>query len=459
MRWLAAALLLAACQGAPSDGQLSKLDLSGLPKGFLLGTATAAHQIEGGNDNDWTDWENTSFPDGGPHIANGDKSGQADDSWNRFGTDLGLMQQLHANGYRFSIEWSRLEPQRGQWDAAAAARYRDWLTQLRANGIEPMVTLFHFTLPKWVAAQGGFESDQTVDDFVAFTRRAAMAFGDLVDVWCPINEPNVYAYSAYLTGEFPPGKMDSGLAADVLARLLLAQARSGHALRETDTVDADLDGHATWIGTAHHVRVFQPASSSTLDTTVAGLTDDFFNESTPRALIDGRLKLFVPGVRDIDRYDEELAQSIDWLGINYYTRDTVRTDLFDPTFSKQYVPNGAPTSQLGWDTYPQGMYLMLRRFDAYGVPLYVTENGIADDTDTRRVEYLTRHLEALALAAHDGADVRGYFHWSLLDNFEWAQGFAPRFGLFRVDYASPDFTRSPTKAVDTFITAAGQLPR
>ncbi len=447
-----------ACQGVPSDAELSTLDLSGLPRGFLLGTATAAHQVEGGNSNDWTDWENTSFPDGGPHIAGGDESGLADDSWNRFDNDLLLMKDLHANAYRFSVEWSRLEPSRGQWDEAAAARYRSWLVQLRANGIEPMVTLFHFTLPRWVAAQGGFESDQTMADFEAFTTRAALAFGDLVDVWCTINEPNVYAYSAYLTGEFPPGKKDERS----------GRRRAGPPLRRPRPVGARAAGERHRRRRRRrpgHVDRGRPPRARLS----AGLVEHARHHGGGA---DRRLLQRVHPARARHRPGEALrarrarrrpagrpnwrAASTGWASTT--TRATiVRADLGDPTFSKQYVPEGRPTSQLGWESYPQGLYLMLKRFDAYGVPLYVTENGIADSTDTRRVAYLTHHLEALALARRDGADVRGYFHWSLLDNFEWAEGFAPRFGLYSVDYGSADFTRTPTKAVDTFRAAADQL--
>jgi beta-glucosidase len=465
----ALALLAFACQSRPGVDQAQvEADAKALKPGFLLGTATAAHQIEGGNDNDWSDWETGHYDDGQPHIARGETSGLADDSWNRIDTDLALMKRLGTNAYRFSFEWSRLQKSKGAaLDPIAVERYHLWLTKLREAGIAPMVTLMHFTLPRWVSAEGGFESSQAVADFEAFVRQVAREFGPQVDTWCTINEMNVYALEGYSWGEFPPGKKDDLAAAHVLELQLEAHARAAAALREEDLWDADGDGRATFIGLAHHVRIFQASTTSAIDNGITGLTDDFFNESIPRALITGRVRVFIPGAADFDIPVEGLAGSVDWLGLNYYTRGYVRTDLGDPTFSKMYVPKERKVSQLGWDIYPDGLYLALKRLSAVGVPLYVTENGMADADDSQRVEFLQRHLLALTRAARDGVDVRGYFHWSLLDNFEWADGFAPRFGLFKVDYAAVDaqgkqtFERTPTKAVETmrgFAKALGLKP-
>jgi len=459
---LSLCLGLLACTERPgldaADPSLATLG-TGLPKGFLMGTATAAHQIEGGLDNDWTDWEAGSFPDGTPHVKHGDRSGLADDSWNRFDDDLALMKQLGATSYRFSVEWSRLEPERGAWNAAAMERYKEWVRKLRAAGIEPMVTLFHFTLPKWVAAQGGFESRQTMDDFADFSARVASELGDGVDLWCTINEPNVYAVEGWLEGIFPPGKKDDTKTQTlVLANLLEAHGLAAARIRAADTVDADGDGRATLISVAHHVRLFQPASNSTLDTYIAAVTDDYFNESTPRALVTGRILLDIPGTITVDKRIEGLAGSVDYLGINYYSRYIVRADLGAAALSQQYTLPGRPTSDLGWDLYPDGMYLSLMRFAAWGVPVYVTENGIADAKGELRVKYLKQHVAAVERAVADGADVRAYLHWSLLDNFEWADGFEPRFGLFAVDYGNGR-ARTATPAVETFRAIADHVPR
>lgn len=463
-------LTLAACTAAVAlsctarpgldgvDPDLSRLG-SGLPKGFLFGAAEAAHQSEGGNDNDWTDWEKGSFADGTPHIKHGDQSGLATDAWNKFDEDLALLESLHATTYRFSVEWSRLEPQKGQWNQAAMDKYKDWAKRLRAKGIEPLVTLFHFTQPKWVAAQGGFTNPATLADFEAFTRRVAQELGPDVDWWCTINEPNVFAAKGWLQGEWPPGlKGQTATQAEVMANLFRAHGKAAKALREVDTFDADGDGKATMISVAHHVRVFQPASASPLDTAIAGLTDDFFNESVPRALVTGHILLSVPGSVNIDEQVPELVNSIDYLGVNYYSRDIVRADFGDPSLSHQYVRAGRPVNSLNWDIYPDGLTLYLLRFKAWGVPIVITENGVADNDGTLRPKFLAQHVAAVEAAVAQGANVKGYVHWSLTDNFEWAEGFEPRFGLFKVDYANGR-TRTATSGVDTFQRIATHLPK
>ena len=457
---LLSALALSGCTARPGfDTQEPALDTlgKGLPAGFLFGAATSSHQVEGGLDNDWTEWERGSFPDGTPHIANGDQSGLAADSWNRFDEDLALLQQLGANTYRFSVEWSRLEPTKGAWDAAAMARYRQWATRLRAAGIEPMVTLHHFTLPRWVSEQGGFEGASTPDDFAAFARRVATELGDQVDLWCPINEINVYSTLGYLTGEWPPGAKDDQVRQILVMReMLRAHAKATAALREVDTTDADGDGQATVVTHAHHVRIFQPASHSVLDTTIAGLTDDVFNEAIPRAFKSGRFQVSVPGTVELDEPIEGLAGSLDVLGINFYTRDVVRADLGSAALSQMYFRPGRPVSDLGWDLYPDGLYQALKRYQAYGWPMVVTENGTADTDDDFRERFLRQHVAAMERAVAEGANVRGYYYWSLIDNFEWAEGYGPRFGLYRVDYAT--FARTPTKAVPTFQAIRANLP-
>ncbi len=445
--------LLAACAERPGfDLTSPSLDTLGktLPTGFLFGTATSAHQTEGGNVNDWTDFEQGTYPDGRPHITNGDQSGLADDSWNRFDEDLALMQALGVTAYRFSIEWSRLEPEEGVWNAQAMARYREWAVKLRAAGIEPSVTLFHFSLPRWVAAKGGLERPEVADDFAAYARRVGTELGDVVDFWCPINEINIVAAEGWLVGDFPPGNTgDTATRARVMAILLHAHAKMAKALREVDVVDANGDGKATLITTAHHVRIFQPATHSALDTAIAGLTDDFENEAVPRAFATGHIALTVPGTIDLQEDVPDLKGSIDVLGLNYYTRDIIRADLGSASLSTMHYRAGRPTNDQGWDLYPDGLYILLKRFSAYGWPIYILENGLSDQEGTKRSLFLEQHVAALERAVDEGVDVRGYFHWSLMDNFEFADGFWPRFGLYSVDYAN-DRKRTATPAVATF---------
>lgn len=453
-------VLLAACSDRPSfDPDVVRAAPlgKGLPAGFMLGTSTAAHQVEGGNQNDWTVWERGQWPDGRPHIKDGSVSGAATDSWNRFDEDVRLMEKLGANAYRFSVEWARIQPTPDTWDEAALARYQQWARTLRQKGITPLVTLYHFTLPTWVMDAGGWENPATLELFEAYVAHVAEALGGDVDWWCTINEPNVYAVLGYLNAEWPPGKQDMKATATVLANLIEAHARAARQLRARDTVDADGDGFATRIGLAHHVRVFQPATGSTADITVAALTDAFFNESVPEALRTGRIHLSVPGQVTLDREVEGLKGSIDYFGINYYTRDYVRQYLGEPALSRQYVPRGRERNDLGWELYPEGLYLFLMRYAKFGLPLIVTENGMADRSGEQRPYYLQSHVYAVEQALAQGADVRGYFHWSLLDNFEWAEGYTPKFGLFSVDLESPEKTRTETPAVATFQEIARNL--
>lgn len=439
------------------------------PKGFLFGAATSAYQIEGSMDNDWTEWEKQKNKEGQWYVKPSDDprcptkgqpcSGKAADSWNRWQEDIKLLEELGANSYRLGIEWSRLEPQEGKFDDAAFNRYREMLKTLREKNITPMVTLYHFTLPKWFAEKGRWEdkNDKALFYFERFAAEAAKRLGDQVDLWATINEPNVYAFEGYLFGEWPPGVKDNmQLTAKIIATLLKAHGVAAQAIRKNDTTDIDGDGKGAQVGIVHHVRISQPSSSFALDHMIGGLTDDFFNEAIIRAVTTGKIYLFVPGDITIEEDFEPLKGSSDFIGINYYTRDHIRTDFGDPSLSKQYVPKGSQTNDLGWDIYAGGLYQTLMRFSRYKLPLYITENGTADEKDTIRPTYMKSHLVAMQRAIEHGADVRGYFHWSLIDNFEWAIGYNAYFGLFRVDPATQN--RTPrTESVTTFQNIARNM--
>lgn len=301
--------------------------------------------------------------------------------------------------YRFSVEWSRVQPAPDVWDDAALARYRDWCRQLRSRGIRPMVTLQHFTLPLWVAERGGFESDDILPLAEAYTRRVAAALEDEVDWYVTINEPTVYAQQAYLEGVFPPGEVeDAAGMARVIATMLKAHARMAAAVREADDVDADGDGHATRVSLSHHPRIFQPASHDVLDTFITGLTDDFANEAVPRALATGRVYLDILGTITIDEQVDGLKGSVDYLAMQYYTRDMIRTDLGNPTLSTSTFRPNRPTNDLGWDVYPDGLYTLLVRFSKFGWPIVITENGVPDRDDNDRVKFLAQHRCSATLA-------------------------------------------------------------
>jgi beta-glucosidase len=454
VRTLPLLLLLLACDGTRPQGSYDPNVLGrGLPPGFWFGAATAAHQIEGGTHNDWTEWEAIEG-----HIKNGDSSHIACNSWEQWPEDIQALEQLGANAYRLGIEWSRVEPEEDRYDAVAIARYRTIMQMLRARHIVPVVTLFHFTLPLWLSARGGFEDPSTIEAFANFAARMGQELGDQIDVWVTVNEANVYALEGYNAGIWPPGVKDGKRQTIVYANLIRAHAAASRALRENDQVDADGDGKATFIGLAHHVRIFQPASSALLDQTITALSDDYFNESLPRALHDGKIQMSIPGTYALDVHDDTLVGTTDWLGLNYYTRDHVRADLGSATLSQQYVPQGRPQNDLGWEIYPEGLTDVLVRYARFGWPLLITENGIADQNDAKRSEFLQRHVFAIETAVRAGVDVRGYLHWSLMDNFEWAEGYAGKFGLFAIDFNDSALRRTPRPSVATFRAMSGNIP-
>ena len=444
--------------------------LEGLDRRFWLGVASSAYQTEGGNHNDWSEWERGRFADGRPHIADGATAARAADSWNRWRDDVQAAQELGANMYRLGVEWSRLEPTEGAWEETAAAHYARLLDALRAaqpQPITPMLNLWHFTLPAWVAARGGWEWSGAPAAFAAFAARVADRFGDRVDWWCTLNEPNVYAAKAYLTAEWPPEVADPQRAARVLAALLHAHAAAGAALRAHDRTDADGDGFATRIGLAHSVRIFDPASRwNPLDRLVAGAADAFFNLSVVDAVKTGTIRIRIPRTVDFTETAGGLRGSFDYLGLNYYTRDLLSGqpgEILAPHArgARPFVAVPHATharTDMDQEIYPEGFYRVLKRFAAYGWPILVTENGMADSAGTRRPDFIRAHVYALDRARAEGVPVIGYLYWSLTDNFEWAHGYRGRYGLYAIDFdRDPALRRRPTPAVDTFRDLAAGL--
>jgi beta-glucosidase len=401
---------------------------------FLWGVATSSHQVEGGNDrNDW--WEFESKPG---TIADGARSGAACLSWERYEEDLDLVAGLGLNAYRFSLEWSRIEPEPGRCDDAALARYRKMLEGCRARGITPLLTLHHFTNPRWFSALGGWEERGNLPHFERFARLAGERFGDLVDLWITVNEPEVLAFHGYDAGIWPPGVRDRSRALAVIANLLEAHGLAARALRDADRRDADGDGRSALTGIAKHWILLEPQRSwSPLDRLATRVQHRVFNEAVVRAVVDGSIDLAVPGARAARRDVESLRGSSDFLGVNYYTRWMVSALGRNPRTARR----GAPVSDLGWEIYPEGMERALRECSAFGVPMLVAENGLADAADRWRPDFIRRSAASLDRARAAGADVRGYFHWSLMDNFEWADGHRGRFGLHAVDFQRPEGPR------------------
>jgi beta-glucosidase len=386
------------------------------PDDFLWGTATAAHQVEGGNwNNDWWLWEHTL---GSPCR---ESSGDACDHWHRWPEDVALVAGLGFGAYRFSLEWGRIEPAEGEWSRVALDHYRAMCLGCRERGVEPIVTFHHFTTPRWLVAKGGWTAPATADAFARFCERAGAHLRDAMGRACTINEPNIVATFGHLHGVFPPGKRD-----------------------------ADLRRRANEVFVAAHRRGVAAIRAAAPGVPV-GLT---LAMSDYQAVDGGE------AARDRERRDMEdvfLAATggDDFVGVQTYTRLRVGPDgLRSPE-------PGVPLTQMGYEFWPEALAATIRR--AWGVtggrvPVLVTENGIGTADDAERVRFVARALGGVLDCLADGIDVRGYVHWSLLDNFEWAFGYGPTFGLVAVDRATQVRTPKPSARWLGAIARANALP-
>jgi beta-glucosidase len=385
------------------------------PDGFSWGTATAAHQIEGGNtNNDWWAFEHS--PDSGCAESSGDGC----DSWLRWEEDADLVAALGLDNYRFSVEWSRIEPADGEISRAALGHYRRQCEGLRERGVDPVVTFHHFTTPRWLTAQGGWESPQTVARFARFCDVVAKELGDVITRACTINEPNIVATMGWHAGIFPPGKTDRELSYRVGANLVAGHRAAVEAIRQA----------------APEVPVGLTLSMTDYQLAPGG---EHQLESIRRHAEDA----FLDG-----------TGGDDFLGVQVYTRM-----LIGPDGWAGYEP-GVPVLDMGYEFYPQSLGNCLRRAADYtgaALPLLVTENGIGTTDDAQRVDYVRQALAGVLDVIAEGIDVRGYTYWSLLDNFEWAFGYRPRFGLVSVDRST--FARKPKPSAAWFasIVAAHAL--
>lgn len=399
------------------------------PPGFLWGSATSAHQVEGGNIwNDWWAWEQRSARR--PH------SNRACNHYDRYPQDIALMQSFGHNAYRFSIEWSRIEPVRGQWNHRAVEHYRNLIRQLNRAGIKPVVTLHHFTNPEWLAKSGGWTKRSAVKAYVRYVRYVVSELGDLVEFWVTINEPLVYALQSYLVGVWPPGRKSYWQTFKVYAHFVSAHRK---AYREIRALYGNRRWHRPKIGfTSNTVSLYayRPhAFSSWLFIRVA---DWIWNHSF--ITLTGRTVH-------------------DFIAVNYYFHYRLKAMHFRTLrFFSEARQEHREMSQIGWEVYPQGIFDILVDLQRYGKPMYVTESGIATTQETKRARYLVAYLKEVYHAIQAGADVRGFFWWSLLDNFEWHLGFAPRFGLFGVNYRTQERMVRPAAHVFKEIAAGNCIP-
>lgn len=391
--------------------------IADFPKEFWWGAATSAHQVEGGNYNDWTEWEHansarlaaeaarrhtnapTRIPDyilekyPNPLQPENYISGRACDHYNRFRDDFDIAKLLGHNAHRLSIEWSRIEPEEGKFDEKEIEHYREVIKALRERGLEPFVTLWHWPVPLWLRDKGGWESKDIVRYFSGYIEHTVKKLGDLVTFWVTINEPEIYALNSYLRGIWPPQKKSLVKYLAVTLNLITAHKKAYGAIH--------LINPASRVGVAKNNTYFEGWP--------AGLLNWFWN------------RWFLNQVKNHQ----------DFIGLNYYFHKRL--------WGVRSGRNPAEEiSDMGWEIYPEGIYHALMELKGYGKPVYITENGAADARDAIRGKFIEEHLGWTLEAIQDGADVKGYFHWSLLDNFEWDKGFWPRFGLVEVDYRTQE---------------------
>jgi beta-glucosidase len=369
------------------------------PTDFLWGSATAAHQVEGGNTNsDWWTWEHT------PGSAAVEPSGDAIDHYHRYDEDFALLASLGQNAHRFSVEWSRIEPAEGEFSQAALDHYKRVLESLAAHGLTALTTLYHFTLPRWFAERGGWLADDALDLFGRYVERVAGALGDLTPYFCTINEPQIQALMAHGRGTFPPGHQDMAEAAAVNARLAAAHRTATAAVRSGK-------GNPL-VGTCLQLPAVEPFDPSNEDDVQRAAQMQHF-------LVDSHLSDLRAG-GDVG----------DFVGLQYYTRIRVDADRVPAIAPPE---EGLETTQVDWEVYPQGFRSVLRRLGEVGLPIIVSENGIATADDAQRIRFLALHLEELRAAMGERIDVRGYMYWSSFDNFEWFHGYGPTFGLIGIE--------------------------
>jgi len=463
------------------------------PNGFLWGAATSHFQVEGypsemqARLSDWSTWMMDAT-----RIVDGSTAEQACDFINKYPDDIALLETLKLNAFRISLNWPAIlkdEPGTNKaaqiLDQQGVEYYKRLLSGLKERGISTFVTLFHFCLPSWLANKGGWNNPMTAEQFVIFTERVADELGDYVDYWLTINEPMAYAYQSYVAGQWTPGHKNDYLSAfTVIKNMLVAHAQAYQVIKARNP--------NAQVSYTNHWRPFSPEKPlAPLDHFVCMIRDNVFNHLFPASIQSGSYQLpaplsFYKEMKALEGPIPGLKDSVDYIGINYYTRELSR---FKPSWPPDFFGEASnkpqlKTNALGWEVYPEGLFQILthdvkpylRGSDGKERDIFITENGYAEKfesqlvegdwslDDIERVEYLAKHLEVVHDAIKAGAPVRGYLHWSLIDNFEWAEGLQQRFGLVRVSY--PDQKRELRKSAYVYADIAasnsltkGKLPR
>jgi beta-glucosidase len=416
------------------------------PEGFVWGVATASYQIEGAvrdGGRSPSIWDTFSHTPG--KVLGGDTGDVADDHYHRYREDVGLMADLGVGYYRFSLAWPRLQPDgRGALNEVGLDFYMRLLDALGERGIEPWVTLYHWDLPQSLQDEGGWPARDTAQRFAEYAAAVHERLRDRVTWWTTLNEPWVAAYVGHAEGRHAPGIQDPAAAVRAAEHLLL-----GHALA-VDAMRAQGNGSGRF-GITLNLSPVSAASDDPADEDAARRVDALLNRQFLDPVLTGD------------------GPALDFLGINYYMRHVVRAGapgsgsrVWVGSEDVEFVSRGLPRTDMGWEIDADGLYDVLVRVhrDYPSLPLYVTENGAAFDgiADPQRIAYLDSHFRAAHRAIADGVDLRGYFVWSLMDNFEWAFGYSKRFGLIHVDYET--LQRTPKDSASWFaqVTRRNGLP-
>ncbi len=443
------------------------------PQGFVWGSASAGYQVEGNYlpsgetvQSNWSEWEEL-----------GNIQGKATNDvgtgfYTRYDEDFALAEADGHTAYRMGIEWARIEPQPGVWDEEAMAHYGEQVDAARARGLTPWLTLHHWVVPRWVSSQEAGRDmlseeapSEFVSEFEEFVRHITPEMAASVDHYVILNEPFSVIALGYLQGLFPPGDiLDLEAAKAVAANYLFAHARACAALRELDTVDADGDGVAVSCGLAQAANVFYPLDEANpVDVSGAERINYIYTDLMMVALTGGLLDVDLDGLADNkgteppEGFYPELAGTLDWIGINYYGPGRVQgiegleiggIPLLDVAAYDDFLPH----NEMGREISAPAFRETLELYAVYGLPMFITENGCGDSDDSQRPFYLLEHLRTLGQAIGEGLPVRGYFHWSLTDNFEWAYGFEERFGLYRVDFEDPELPRIRNDSAELYST-------
>lgn len=395
---------------------------------FLWGVANSAFQVEGSPvDSDWREWTRQ-----GKKIVDGSNGERAAEFWRRYPEDINWAQKLGANAFRFSMAWERIVPREGEWNAAALEHYGKMIVEMRRRGLEPVLSLQHFALPLWLAKKGGLIARNFPDLFSDYAFKVIEKFSKApysLRYVITFNEPMVMIHQGYLRGEWPPGEKNNAVATiEAVANIARAHVFTAKRIRE--------GGIDVQLSVAKHWRHFESAGGW-INQWASKLSDWVFNDQLMSALSTGRFFFWMPG-SSLIREEHPLPggrSSLDFVGINYYGRMLTKFVMKAPYI--EILEGPGPKTDLGWEIFPEGLNLSLRDvWSRYRLPIMVTENGLADAKDSQRNAFIRDHVAAIKDAQGAGVPVLGYLHWSLTDNFEWALGLEPRFGLIEIDYAT-----------------------